>query len=80
LALSRLLRPHCAAVLHVRDINLDYNPNTSIWRYAKQYGYDVLTNDKGFVRSVLAEGFLPRVVSSAKRTGASEDLGRVSVG
>ena len=78
--LAAYLWPHCAAVLHVRDINLDNSPDISTWRYAKQHGYDVLTKDEDFLRSVLAEGFLPRVVGSAKRTGASEDLDRVSIG
>jgi predicted nuclease of predicted toxin-antitoxin system len=50
-------------VLHVRDINLDESPDTSIWRYARQHGYDVLTKDEDFVRLVLAEGFPPRVVA-----------------
>lgn len=61
--LAAYLRPHCAAVLHVRDVGLDESPDTSIWRYAKQHGYDVLTKDEDFVRLVLAEGFPPRVVA-----------------
>lgn len=50
-------------VLHVRDIQLDNSPDTSIWRYARQYGYDVITKDEEFLRLVLAEGFPPRVVA-----------------
>ena len=61
--LAARLRPHCAAVLHVRDIDLDNSPDTSIWRYARQHGYDVLTKDEDFLRLVLAEGFPPRVVA-----------------
>ena len=61
--LAAYLRPHCAAVLHVRDINLDNSPDTSIWRYARQYGYDVLTKDEDFLRLVMADGFRPRVVA-----------------
>ena len=61
--LAAYLRPHCAAVLHVRDIQLDNSPDTSIWRYAKQHGYDVITKDEDFLRLVLAEGFPPRVVA-----------------
>lgn len=57
------LRPHCAAVLHVRDIQLDNSPDTSIWRYARQHGYDVIAKDEDFLRLVLAEGFPPRVVA-----------------
>lgn len=57
------LRPHCTAVLHVRDIGLDSSPDTTIWRYARQHGYDVLTKDEDFLRLVLAEGFPPRVVA-----------------
>ena len=49
-------------MLHIRDLNLNNSPDTSIWRYAKQYGYDVLTKDEDFLRLVLAEGFPPRVV------------------
>ena len=33
--LAAHLRPHCAVVLHVRDIQLDNSPDTSIWRYAR---------------------------------------------
>ena len=61
--LAAYLRPHCAEVLHVRDIGLDESPDTSIWRYAQQHGYDVLTKDEDFLRLVLAEGFPPRVVA-----------------
>ena len=61
--LTAYLRPHCATVLHVRDIQLDNSPDTSIWRYAKQHGYDVMTKDEDFLRLVLAEGFPPRVVA-----------------
>jgi predicted nuclease of predicted toxin-antitoxin system len=61
--LATYLRPYCAAVLHVRDIQLDNSPDTSIWRYARQYGYDVITKDEDFLRLVLAEGFPPRVVA-----------------
>ncbi len=50
-------------VLHVRDIQLDSSPDTTIWRYARQYGYDVLTKDEDFLRLVLADGFPPRVVA-----------------
>ena len=70
--LAACLRPHCEAVLHVRDIQLDNSPDTSIWRYAKQHGYDVLTKGEDFLRLVLAEGFPPRVVAVAgpRRRGA----------
>jgi predicted nuclease of predicted toxin-antitoxin system len=61
--LATYLRPHFEAVLHVRDIGLDESPDTSIWRYARQHGYDLLTKDDDFVRLVLAEGFPPRVVT-----------------
>ena len=61
--LAAYLRPHCTALLHVRDIQLDNSPDTSIWRYARQHGYDVLTKDEDFLRLVLAEGFPPRVVA-----------------
>ncbi len=50
-------------VLHVRDIQLDNSPDISIWRYAKQHSYDVITKDEDFLRLVLAEGFPPRVVA-----------------
>ena len=49
------LRPHYEVVLHVRDISLDASPDTSIWRYARQHGYDLLTKDDDFVRLVVAE-------------------------
>ncbi|GAB3835904.1 DUF5615 family PIN-like protein [Hymenobacter jeollabukensis] len=61
--LAGYLRPHCAAVVHVRDLGLANSPDTSIWRYAKQHGYDVLTKDEDFLRLVVAEGFPPRVVA-----------------
>ena len=61
--LAAHLRPHCAVVLHVRDVQLDNSPDTSIWRYARQHGYDVITKDENFLRLVLAEGFPPRVVA-----------------
>jgi predicted nuclease of predicted toxin-antitoxin system len=61
--LATYLRPHFEAVLHVRDIGLDESPDTSIWRYARQHGYDLLTKDDDFVRLVLVEGFPPRVVT-----------------
>ena len=61
--LAAYLRPHCAAVLHVRGIQLDNSPDTSIWHHAKQHGYDVITKDEDFLRLVLAEGFPPRVVA-----------------
>ena len=61
--LAAYLRPHCAVVLHVRDIQLDNSPDTSIWRYARQHGYDVITKDEDFLRLVLADGFPPRVVA-----------------
>jgi predicted nuclease of predicted toxin-antitoxin system len=61
--LATYLRPHFEAVLHVRDIGLDESPDTSIWRYALQHSYDLLTKDDDFVRLVLAEGFPPRVVT-----------------
>lgn len=61
--LAAYLRPHCAAVLHVREVNLDNSPDTSIWHYARQHGYDVVTKDADFVRLVVANGFPPRVVA-----------------
>lgn len=61
--LTAYLQPHCAAVLHVRDISLDNSPDTTIWRYARQHGYDILTKDEDFLRLVLSEGFPPRVVT-----------------
>jgi len=61
--LPAYLRPHCTAVLHVQDIQLDSSPDTNIWRYARQHSYDVLTKDGDFLRLVLAEGFSPRVVA-----------------
>ena len=61
--MAAYLRPHCAAVLHVRDIQLGNSPDTSIWRYARQHDYDVLTKDEDFLQLVLAEGFPPRVVA-----------------
>ena len=57
------LRPHCQEILHVRDIALDASPDTTIWRYAQQNGYDLLTKDEDFVRLVLTDGFPPRVVA-----------------
>ena len=50
-------------MLHVRDIQLDNSLDASIWRYAKQHGYDVITKDEDFLRLVLAEGLPPRVVA-----------------
>lgn len=61
--LAAYLRPHCEGVLHVRGIGLDESPDTSIWRYARQHGYDLLTKDEDFVRLLLAEGFPPKVVT-----------------
>lgn len=61
--LAAYLRPHSEVVLHVRDIGLDESPDTSIWRYARQHGYDLLTKDEDFVRLVLADGFPPRVIA-----------------
>lgn len=61
--LAAYLRPHCEVVLHVRDVGLDESPDTSIWRYARQHGYDLLTKDEDFVRLLVAEGFPPRVVA-----------------
>jgi predicted nuclease of predicted toxin-antitoxin system len=43
--------------------SLDNSPDTSIWRYARQHGYGVITKDEDFLRPVLAEGFPPRVVA-----------------
>ena len=62
------LRPHVAAVLHVRDLGLDSSPDTSIWRYARQHGYDILTKDDDFLRLVLAEGFPPNAYLKAARS------------
>lgn len=61
--LTEPLRPHCQAVVHVRDIGLAAGSDSSIWRYAKQHQYDLLTKDEDFVRMVLTEGFPPRVVA-----------------
>ena len=61
--LAAYLRPHCETVVHVRDVGLDASPDTTIWRYAQQHGYDLLTKDEDFVRLVLADGFPPRVVA-----------------
>ena len=61
--LAAYLRPHCEVVLHVRNIGLAESPDTSIWRYARQHGYDLLAKDEDFVRLVVAEGFPPRVVA-----------------
>ncbi|MCI1187202.1 DUF5615 family PIN-like protein [Hymenobacter sp. DH14] len=61
--LAAQLRPHCEVVLHVRDIQLDNSPDTSIWRYARQHGYDIITKDEDFVRLVVANGFPPRIVA-----------------
>ncbi|MBC7447271.1 MAG: DUF5615 family PIN-like protein [Hymenobacteraceae bacterium] len=61
--LAAPLRPHCTTVLHVRDIGLDHSPDTTIWRYARQNNFDLLTKDEDFVRLVLADGFPPRVIA-----------------
>ena len=61
--LAAYLKPHCETVLHVRDLNLDNSPDTHIWRYARQQGFDLITKDEDFVRLVVAEGFPPRVVA-----------------
>ena len=63
LRLAAYLRPHCEAVVHVRDIGLDESPDTSIWRYAQQHNYDLLTKEEDFVRLLLTGSFPPRVVA-----------------
>ncbi|WP_426490833.1 DUF5615 family PIN-like protein [Hymenobacter sp. 102] len=56
------LRPHFAEVLHVRDVDLDNSPDTSIWRYAQQHGFHILTKDEDFIRLLFAHGFPPKIV------------------
>lgn len=78
--LAAYLRPHCEAVLHVHAIGLDESPDTSIWRYARQHGYDLLTKDED-LRAVAAS----RRVSTAGRSiakcpGSGENLGRIFTG
>lgn len=48
--LTAYLRTHFTEVLHVRDIGLDNSPDTSIWRYAQQNGFHLVTKDEDFVR------------------------------
>ena len=50
-------------MLHVRDIGLDNSPDTTIWHYASQHGYDVVTKDEDFLRLVMTNGFPPRVIA-----------------
>ncbi|QDA61476.1 DUF5615 family PIN-like protein [Hymenobacter jejuensis] len=61
--LAAYLQPYCAEVLHVRDIGLANSPDTTIWRYARQHGYDIITKDEDFLRLVITEGFPPRIVA-----------------
>ncbi|PJJ48747.1 hypothetical protein CLV45_4457 [Hymenobacter chitinivorans DSM 11115] len=48
---------------HVRELGMENSPDTTIWRYARQYEYDIVTKDEDFLRLVVAEGFPPRVVA-----------------
>ena len=61
--LAAYLRPHCTAVVHVREIGMENSPDTSIWRYARQHDYAIVTKDEDFLRLVVTEGFPPRVVA-----------------
>ncbi|TGE20328.1 hypothetical protein E5K00_20190 [Hymenobacter aquaticus] len=61
--LAAYLRPYCAAVVHVREVGMENSPDTTIWRYARQHGYDIVTKDEDFLRLVVTEGFPPRVVA-----------------
>lgn len=60
--LTAYLRPHFSQVLHVRDIGLDNSPDTSIWQYAQQHGFHLLTKDEDFVRLLFTHGFPPKIV------------------
>ena len=61
--LAAYFRPQCEAVLHMRAIGLDESPDTSIWRCARQHGYNLLTKGEAFARPVLVETFPPRLVA-----------------
>ena len=78
-SLAAPLRPHCTTVLHVRDIGLDHSPDTTIWRYARQNNFDLLTKDEDFVRLVLAYGSAP-CNRAAKRTGPRSQIGNFLIG
>ncbi|HEX8425044.1 DUF5615 family PIN-like protein [Hymenobacter sp.] len=72
--LTAYLRPHCEAVLHVQDIHLDSSPDISIWRYAKQNNFHLLTKDEDFIRLLLTQGFPPKVVAVINAQVPVKDL------
>lgn len=46
----------------MRDVNLVSSPDTSIWQYARQERFHLLTKDEDFVRLLLDRGFPPKVI------------------
>lgn len=60
--LAALIQSPAAEVVHVRDVGLGSRPDTSIWQYASQQRFHLLTKDEDFVRLLLDRGFPPQII------------------
>ena len=62
----RLIRPlqvHFTEIIHVKDTQLNYpSSDISIWNYAYENGYCIVTNDEDFLQLLLQKGFPPKII------------------
>ena len=61
--LVRLLQPEFEEIIHVINTGLpEASSDTSIWNYAQQNGYSIITNDDDFYLLSLSKGFPPKII------------------
>lgn len=61
--LCNLLSQNFPSVLHVNKIPLPQPASDdSIWSYAKENGYCIVTNDEDYLRLLLKNGFPPKLI------------------
>jgi len=56
------VEPICPGSTHVRLVGLERADDDTIWRYADQHGYCIVTQDADFVERALLQGTPPPVL------------------
>jgi predicted nuclease of predicted toxin-antitoxin system len=60
--LLRELEAHYPGSTQVRVVGLEHAEDLVIWRYAKEYGYTIVTKDSDFHEFSLLYGSLPKII------------------
>ena len=60
--------------MHISQLGLDTADDCTVWDYAKQYGYTIVTKDADFSELVVWQGFPPKVVWIRRGNCSTRDI------